>query len=86
MYTNSGPYANNIPKVQDEEIKDGNYFIIDWIGNDPIHRGSRYPIVIAGNITEEQLQMIADKKIAIEPPRFGTAQRVVLKVERMVKI
>jgi len=86
MFVQSGQFAANVPKEYDEKIKDGNYFIIDWVGNDPLHRGARYPIVVAGNITEEQLQMIADKKIIVENPRFGTAQRVIVKVEKILDI
>jgi hypothetical protein len=41
MFVQSGQFAANVPKEYDEKIKDGNYFIIDWVGNDSLHRGAR---------------------------------------------
>ncbi len=86
MFVQSHPDTANVPKKVDEELIEGNYFIVDWVGADPIHRGVRRPIVIAGNCTEEDLKNIADGKIKLETPRFGTAQRAVLKVVKVEKI
>jgi len=70
----------NLPQQPEEDIKEGSYFIIDWVGNDPIRRGNRKPIIIAGNLTNEELTHISSGKIKLELPRFGTVQRVLLKV------
>jgi hypothetical protein len=86
MYIQASSYGMNPPQKENEEVKEGAYFIVDWVGNDPIRRGNRKPIIIAGNLTEEELASVKDGRIKLEPPRFGTVQRVLLKVVAVEKL
>jgi hypothetical protein len=86
MYVNAPLNAMGIAMRPDEEVKPENYFFIDWIGNDPMHSSARYPIIVAGNMSPEELNMLKNHKIGIETPRYGTRQRVLLKVVAIEKI
>jgi hypothetical protein len=80
MYVQSTPNTLGAPRKDGELVEKGAYFIIDMTSNDPLHRGKSHPIVVAGNMTPDELKLVDAGKIRIEPPRFGTNQRLLLQV------
>ena len=69
-----------------DEIKEGNYFIIDWVVNNPMKPEVGIPKVIVANATEEDLEKISKGIIKIPHPTVGASLRILAKVEKINKI
>ena len=69
-----------------EKVTVDNYFIIDWICSNPMRPGKGTPVIIAGNISPAELDLINAGKIRIEDPRYGTKHRAIVKVVQVSDI
>ena len=72
---------NDFSGNSDKEAVVGNYFIVDWVGNNPMQGGRRTPRTIVANATAKDLEAIKAKKVTLPLPMPGTAQRLILKIE-----
>lgn len=69
-----------------EEIKEGNYFIVDWICANPMNPTRGVPTIVAGNVTLEEAERIIAGHIIIEDVRTAAKQRVLCKVIKVANI
>lgn len=80
MYKESSPTTGSNPQADGELVEVGNFYIIDLVGNNPLKPGQSRNVIQVGNATEADLEAITKGQIKIDVARFGTRQRVLLKV------
>jgi hypothetical protein len=85
MFHNN-PQASSDLHKPGEEVEEGNYFVVDWVCSNPMRPGKGIPTIIAGNINKTELDLIVQNTIPMEEPRFGTKQRILLKVVKVHNI
>jgi hypothetical protein len=85
MYHNNPQASSDLHKAG-EEVIEGNYFVVDWVCSNPMRPGKGMPSIIAGNINKEEMELLVNSQIPMEEPRFGTKQRILLKVAKVYNI
>lgn len=76
-------FRNDFSGNKKEELKEGNYFILDWIVNNPMKPDVGTPRVIVANATQEDIEKITAGTMVIPPPTVGSKYRVMLKIEKL---
>jgi len=67
-------------QMSDKVVKDGNFAIVDWVGNNPMNAAARIPVVVAFNLSAEDLEKVDKGEIKLPRSALGTNQRVVLQI------
>lgn len=65
------------------KLQEGSYIIMDLIYNNVFKSDEGLPLLIAANVSEQDLKDISTGKIKIPNPLVGTKYRVLLKVEKI---
>ena len=75
--------ATDLIKNNDKNLTPGFYAIVDWVANNPMNAGMRYPVLVAFNIPPEIMEQIKKGDLKL-PEGSGTAQRAYLKIEEVI--
>ena len=73
-------------KRANEEVQEGNYFIIDWVCANPMNPSRGVPIIVAGNISLEEAEKIIKGEIPVEDIRTAGRQRILCRAVKVATI
>jgi hypothetical protein len=64
----------------DSVVTPGNYAIVDWVGNNPMNPNTRIPVVVAFNLTPDDMKKVESGEMSLPRMALGTNQRIVLQI------
>ena len=76
-------FTNDFSGNKRDDLKEGNYFIIDWIVNNPMKPDVGTPRIIVANASEADITSISAGSMRIPNPTVGAKYRVILKIDKI---